>query len=67
MKKKLKKPYLTDYNLLTTQDLLQAHDQIFAIMLLKSFIKLNVNMNTVIRNVKLAELNTRIVHDFLKT
>ena len=65
--KKNKKPYLPDYNLLTAQDLLQAHDQIFAIILLKDFIKLNVNTNTMIINVKLAELNTRIVRDFLKT
>ena len=67
MKNKLQKTYLTDYNLFTAQDLLQAHDQILIIILLKNFIKLNVNTTTMIRNVKLAELNTRIARDFLKT
>ena len=42
MKKKLQKLYLTDYNLLTTQDSWQAHLQILLIILLKEFIKLNV-------------------------
>ena len=42
MKKKLQKLYLTDYNLLTTQDSWQAHFQILLIILLKEFIKLNV-------------------------
>ena len=42
MKKKLQKLYLTDYNLLTAQDSWQAHFQILLIILLKEFIKLNV-------------------------
>ena len=38
---------LTDYNLLTVQDLCQAHYQVLLIILLKEFIKLNVNTNTI--------------------
>ena len=48
--------YLTDYSLLIAQDLWQAHYQILPIIFLKKFIKLNVNMDTVIKNVRLAEL-----------
>ena len=48
--------YLTDYSLLIAQDLWQAHYQIWPIIFLKKFIKLNVNMDTVIKNVRLAEL-----------
>ena len=42
MEKKLQKLYLTDYNLLTAQDLWQAYYKILLIILLKEFIKLNV-------------------------
>ena len=48
--------YLTDYSLLIAQDLWQAHYQILPIIFLKKFIKLNVNVDTVIKNVRLAEL-----------
>ena len=65
MEKKLEKPYLTDYNLLAVQDLWQAHYQIWPIILLKKFIKLNINMGTMINNVNLAELNTKIATTFL--
>ena len=57
MKKKLQKIYPTDYNLLIVQDLWQAHNQILLIIFLKEFIKLNVNKDTMIKNVKLVELN----------
>ena len=40
MEKKLQKLYLTDYNLLTAQDLWQSHDQILSIII--KFIKLSV-------------------------
>ena len=63
--RKLQKPYATDYNLLVMQDLWQAFHQIFLIILLKEFIKLNVNTNTMIKNVKLAEFNANIVAAFL--
>ena len=42
IEKKLRKLYLRDCSLLTTQDLWQAHYQILLIILLKEFIKLNV-------------------------
>ena len=46
METKLPKSYLTDYNLLRVQDLWQAHPQILLIILLKEFIKLNVNTDS---------------------
>ena len=52
-KKKSQKLYLTDCNSLTAQDLWQAHYQILLIFLLKEFIKLNVNTDTMVKNVKL--------------
>ena len=65
--KKLQKLYVTDYNSLTEQDFWQAHYQILLIILLKEFIKLNANTNTMIKNKKLVELNTKIVGAFLNT
>ena len=49
------KEYRTDYNSLIAQDLWQAHYQIVSIMLLKEIIKLNVNTNTLMKNMKLPE------------
>ena len=43
-RKKSRKPYLTNYNLLIVQDLLQFHCQILLIILLKWLMKLNVNI-----------------------
>ena len=60
MEKKLLKPYLTDYSLLTVQDFWQAHSQILLIILLKKFIKLNVKINMILKKMKLVELNTNI-------
>ena len=51
METRLKKPYPTDYNLLIAKDLSQTHYLILPIILLKEFIKLNVNTDT-IKNVK---------------
>ena len=65
--KKSQKLYLTDYNLLIVQDLWQVHYQILLIILLKEFIKLNVNTDTLIKNVKLAESNTKITKTVLNT
>ena len=61
-------PYLTDYKLLIDllEDLWQAHYPILSTNLLKEFIKLNVNMNKMIKNLKLTELNTDILTVFLK-
>ena len=67
MENKLQKMYLTSYNLLIAQDLWQAHYQIPSIIFLKEFIKLNVNTDPMIKNVKFAELNISIVTDFLNT
>ena len=54
MEKKLeKKIYVKDYNLLIAQDLWQAHYQILSIIFPKEFIKLNVNTDTIIDNMKL--------------
>ena len=61
MEDKLQKIYPLDYNLLTVQDLWQAHYQILSIILLKKFIKFNVNTDVMIKNIKLTELNTKIV------
>ena len=47
-------------NLLTAQDLLEVHYQILSIIILKKFIKLNVNLDTMIKNVKHVELNINI-------
>ena len=44
------RPYHTNYNLLTAQDLWQPHYQILLIISLKKFIKLNVNMDIIIKN-----------------
>ena len=66
IKKKLQKIYLTHYNLLTAQDLWQTY-QILLTTFQNEFIKLNVNMNTMIKNVKIAELNINIATAFLNT
>ena len=65
MEKKIQKAYPIDNNLLRAEDLWQAHCQILLIILLKKFIKLTVNMNMMIKNVKSAESNTKIVTAFL--
>ena len=55
MEKELQKIYLTYYILLIAQDLWQAHYQILSIIFLKGFIELNVNSDTMIKNVKHVE------------
>ena len=47
------------------QDLWQAHYQILSIIFPKEFIELNVNLDTMIKNVKHLELNIRIGAVFL--
>ena len=49
------------------QDLWQAHYQIFLNIFLKEFIELNITTDTVIKNMKLAELNINIVTVFFDT
>ena len=65
MENKLQKTYPTDYNLLTVQDLRQAHFQTLSIIRLMEFIKLNVNLDITMKNVKRIELNTKIVSAIL--
>ena len=67
MEKKLQKISLTHYNLLIAHDLWQALYQILSIIFLKKFIKLNVNTDMKIINVKLVELNVRIATVFLNS
>ena len=67
METKSQKPYLTNYNLLISQDLWQAHYQILLIILLKKFTKLNINMNRLMKNVKGVAFNTKIVCAALNT
>ena len=67
MEKKLQKTCLPYYNLLIVQDLWQAYYQILSIIFLKEFIKLNVNLETMIKNVKHVELNISIETVFWNT
>ena len=60
MVNKLQKIYLTYYSFLIVQVLWQAHYQILSIIFLKESIDLNVNWDTMIKNVKLAELNISV-------
>ena len=70
MEKKLKKIsrlQFPDHNLLITQDLWQVHYQILLIILLKEFIKVKVNTDMMINNMKLVELSAKIVSAVLNT
>ena len=67
MEKKLQKIYLTYYNLLRTQDLLEVHYQILSIIFPNEFIELNVNSDTMMKNVKHVELNISTTTAFLNT
>ena len=60
IEKKLQKIYLTYYNLLIAQDLYRPIYQIFSIIILKEYIELNVDLDTMIKNVKFVELNINI-------
>ena len=64
MEKKLQNIYLTCYNLLIAQDLCQAHYQILSIIFLKESIKLNRNLEKIIKKEKLVDLNTNIATVF---
>ena len=59
-------PSLTDYNLLIVKDFWQTGYQILLIILLKEFVKSNVNMEMITKNVNLVELNTKILRATLK-
>ena len=47
------------------QDFWQAHYQILSIIVLKKLMKLNVNMDMIMKNVKLVELYTKKATVFL--
>ena len=47
--RKLQNTCPTDYNLLIVQNLWEAYNQVLLIIMLKEFIKLNVNTNTMIK------------------
>ena len=64
MEKKLQNIYLTCYNLLIAQDLCQAHYQILSIIFLKESIKLNRNLDKIIKKEKLVDLNISIATVF---
>ena len=53
---------VTSESLLRVQDLWQAHYQIWSIILLREFIKLNINMGMIITHVKSVELNSKILN-----
>ena len=57
MEKKLQEVYPTYYNSLIAR---QTYYQILSIIFLQEFIKLNVNTDMVIKNVKLVKLNINI-------
>ena len=63
MEKKLQKMNPTDDNLVIVQRLWQAY--YMSIVFLKECIKIDINRDTVIINVKLAELKMNIATDFL--
>ena len=65
MEKHLQNIYPTYYNLLIAEDLWQVFYQILLIIFLKEFVKLNVNTDMMIRNVKPVELNVSIATVFL--
>ena len=67
LEKKLPKIYLTYYSLLTVQDLWQAHYQILSIIFLNEVIEVHVNMDMMIKNVKLVELDISIATASLNT
>ena len=53
------------YNVPIAQDLWRAYCQILSIIFLKKYVKLNVNTDRIMRNVKFAEWNTNIATNFL--
>ena len=61
------KPYLSNYHLLTAQDLWQADYQPLLTTLLVKLIKLNATMDIIIKNAKRVESNTKIVSAVLNT
>ena len=65
MEKTLRKIYLTYYYLLIARNLWQVGYQILSIIFLKELIELNVNLDTMIKNVKLVVLTVSIETAYL--
>ena len=63
--KKLQKIYLEYYSLLIAQDLWQGHNQILSIIFMNEFVELNVNLDTMTKNMKIVELNISFATVFL--
>ena len=61
--KEITKPHLADYKILKAQ----VYYQILLIILLKEFIKLDIEMNMITKNVKRVEWNIKITTVFLNT
>ena len=64
-REQITKIYPTYYNLFIVQDLWQAQYKILPIFFLKEFIKLNVNTDMMIKNVKFVESNISTATIFL--
>ena len=64
MGKKLQKIYLKYYSLLIAHNLWQSQYQILSIIFLKEFIEINVNLNSMMKNVKFVEVNISIATFF---
>ena len=65
MEKKLRKLYLTYYNLLIAQDLWQAYYQILSIIFMKEFIS-NTNMNAIIKKCETCGIKYKYCDCFLE-
>lgn len=63
MEKKLYKPYLKNYDLMIAQ----AYCQVLSLIWLKNFMKLNVNVDILIKNAKHMKLNAKTVSAALNT
>ena len=66
MEKKLQNICLKYYNLLLTHDLWQAHYQILSTVLLKEFIKLNANTDTMIKKLETCKIEYKHCDYFLE-
>ena len=64
---KLQRIYLTDHSLLKAQDFWQGHYETLSIIFLKEFIRLNANPYTIIKNMKLVELDIKLAPVFQNT
>ena len=60
MEKKSQKSYLADHNFMIAQHLWQVHYQILLIILLKEFIKLNGNMDMIIKKGETCGIKKRL-------